>query len=327
MDGAAAPDDPAGGSQLSASDAIDLVRRVQEATPTERVLLRPGLEVIVKREDTGPTGSFKWRGALTALEAISRRGGTGVVTASTGNQGAAVAWAAQRVGLQAHVVVPVDAVARKCALIEHYGARLHREGADMLEAADRAAELARDLDCALFEDGASAEQLLGTATIADELVTQADVDLVIVPIAGGALAAGFGRAFKEQTSSATRIVGVQSVHFSKMSAVLKGLPYKTTGLTTFADGLADDRIVEPAFSICRQYVDDVVTVADPEISRAIQRLHELTGIVAEGAGAAPLAALLKRPELANGQRTSLILTGGNLDPELQRQILGEVASD
>lgn len=289
-------------------------------TPVEHAQLGLDLDVYLKREDLGPNAAFKWRGALTACEALRRGGATGVVTASTGNAGAGVAWAATRVGIAAHVVLPESAREVKRDLITRHGAALHPHGRTMSDATAHAVDLARELDLPIFEDGMSPDQLLGTATVGEELDQQVSVDTVIVPVACGALAGSLAGVLKQRPRP-PRVIGVQSIHFSRLRAAFKHEPYVTTGSNTIADGLADDRIVEPAFGLCRAYLDEIVAVDDEQIADAIRRLAARTGIVAEGAGAAPLAALLAYPETVAGRRVALVLTGGNLGPDLQAAII------
>src|SRR4051812_26887204 len=124
------------------TDPLALIRTVAPPTPVEPLFVAGPRRVLLKREDTGPNGTFKWLGALAACQSYRRAGASEVVTASTGNHGAAVAWAARRIGLTAHVAVPRDAVERKCAIIESHGARLHRIGDDLEAASAFALDLA-----------------------------------------------------------------------------------------------------------------------------------------------------------------------------------------
>src|SRR5215211_7254738 len=188
-------------------DPVELIGAVGAFTPVQSLELGPG-RVLMKREDLGPTGTFKWRGALTACRAYRHDGVTEVVTASTGNHGAAVAWAATRLGMTAHVVVPRDAVARKRDLITEQGAELHDAGDDLKEAGAIASDLAMQREIPYFEDGGSEPQLQGIATVGDELADSSP-EAVFVPIGCGALAAGVGAGLERRSCSA-RIIGVQS---------------------------------------------------------------------------------------------------------------------
>jgi threonine dehydratase len=300
-------------------DALTIVREVMPPTPLEPALIG-GRAVLLKREDTGPNGAFKWRGALCACRALRDAGASGVVTSSTGNHGAATAWACGRLGMTAHVVVPEDASERKCALIVAHGARLHRSGATLDDAAAHARELAGELGLPFLEDGASAAQLAGTGTIGTELL-DAKAGVVVVPLACGALAGGMARELKAGAAPPW-IVGVQSSSFPRLGALWHGDEDPgVSAAESFAGGLADSRIVEPAFSACRAYLDDVVAVDDEALREAIRTLHAATGILVEGAGAAPVAALLRRADHVPAGRTVLVLSGANLDEDEAAEIL------
>jgi threonine dehydratase len=295
------------------SDPLVLVRAIAPPTALEPAPdLVPGRELLLKREDTGPTGAFKWRGALCACTALRDDGATGVVTASTGNHGAATAWAAARLGMAAHVVVPEDASAAKCDLIAAHGATLHRHAGPLDGAAEAARALAGELGLPFFEDGASEAQLRGTGTIGSELAGRG-IAVVVVPLACGALAGGLARVLKADPDPPW-IVGVQSAAFVRLGALWRGDPDPgLAGGDTFAGGLADNRIVEPAFSACRAHLDDVVAVDDRALRAAVRTLHDRCDILVEGAGAAALAAMQEHPEKIPLGRTALVLSGRNLD--------------
>lgn len=277
----------------------------------------------MKREDLGPTGTFKWRGALAACQTYREDGIGEVVTASTGNHGAAVAWAATRLGMKAHVAVPRNAVGRKRDLITAEGAELHDVGEDLKEAGAFASELAEARGIPYFEDGGLEAQLEGVATVGEEL-GDSSPEVVFVPIGCGALAAGVGAGL-ERRSRPAQIIGVQSIHFSRLAAELHNRPYTPTGETTFADGLADDRLIEPAFSACKTRVDDVITVEEDQLRDAVRLLWQRAGIRAEGAGAAAVAGLLAYEQELPG-RVAVIVSGGNLDPDIAREISGDAAA-
>jgi threonine dehydratase len=304
---------------VTPEEALTLVRSVREPTPLEPApaLSTPRHELWLKREDLGPLAAFKWRGALCHLAGLRDAGAQAVVTSSTGNHGAAVAWAAQRLGLEAHVVLPAGGSAVKRAHIERSGAVLHEVPGTLTEAAAESTRLAAELGAAAFEDGASAEQLLGTGTIAQELVG-AQAAAVVVPLACGALAGGIAEALVRE-GDPTPAIGVQVAGFSRLSRRLQGLPEHEPG-TTFADGLADDRIVEPAFSACRRLAA-VQVVAEHPLREAVREVYDRLGLVIEGAAAAPYALLRTRPEAVPEGRVVLIVSGANLDAALAEQLL------
>jgi threonine dehydratase len=227
--------------------------------------------------------------------------------------------------MTAHVVVPHDAVACKRDLITTHGGRLHRAGDDLAAASAFAAQLASESRIPYFEDGGSQAQLEGVATVGLELTSASPLDTVFVPVGCGALAAGVGAGL-ERRSCTPRIIGVQSRHFSRLAAAFHQRPYNPTGQPTFADGLADDRVIEPAFSACKNRLDDVITVEEDQLRDAVRTLWRLAGIQAEGAGGAALAGLLSYPQNAFAGRVAVIISGGNLDPIIARELVGESAA-
>lgn len=305
-------------------DPLALIRDVRDPTPLEAAPgLVDGRDILLKREDLGPNGAFKWRGALAACAALRDHGARGVVTSSTGNHGAATAWACRRIGMTADVVVPLGASPAKCQLVASHGATLHEVGTTLDEAAGAARELARELDLPFLEDGASGAQLAGTATIGTELLdADPTIEVVIVPLACGALAGGLGTALKAAPAPPF-IIGVQSTVFPRLGMLWRGEPDPgVSSGESFAGGLADSRIVEPAFDACKQHLDEVVAVDDEALCEAIRTLHAECGIVVEGAAAAPLAALQRLSDRIPAGRTALIISGCNLDADLVEKILG-----
>lgn len=301
-----------------------IVREVGPATPLEGA---PGIstehEVMLKREDLGPNGSFKWRGALCACATLKANGVDTVTTASTGNHGAATAWAAARLRMRAHVVVPAGASEVKCRQISELGAELHRDADSIDHAVQRAISMAGDMGGVMLEDGANEAQLLGTGTIGTELAEAGlGIDVVLTPLACGALAGGLATHLAKLDPKPW-VIGVQSTEFPRLGALWRGEPDPGPRAgETFAGGLADTRIVEPSFTACREHVDDVVSVSDDELAAAVRELHDDQGLLVEGAAAAPLAALRARPEAVPVGRIVMIVSGCNLDEDVAERILG-----
>ena len=176
---------------VNISGIVELPTPLEE-TPAE---LSEGRPLYLKREDVHELGAFKWRGALPALEKYRADGADAVVTASTGNHGAATAWAAERTGMRAVVFVPADSSETKLALLEQLGAELRRVGSDLDESKDLARDHAAANDLPFFEDGAEPAQFEGYAAIGEEILRQLGrpPDTVIVPIGNGALIIGVAR--------------------------------------------------------------------------------------------------------------------------------------
>lgn len=273
------------------------------------------------REDLGPLGSFKWRGADAHCRRLAEQGEQGVVAASTGNFAAAVAWAAGRHGLTAHVAVPERASAAKLERLDALGALVHRAGATLSDAATAAQKLARELGLPYFEDGGSAWQLEGTATLGAELADAGGSGAVVVPVACGALAAGVAMGLRE-TGAQTPVVGVQVRACSRLAARWHGRPDPPSRpAETIADGLADDRIVEPAFGACRRLLADVLVVDEDDVRNAMRALHRVMGTLPEGAGSTALAGLRRFPSDVPAGDVVVVVSGANVAADLAADVL------
>ena len=309
-------------SNAAWSDVLPLVRSL---FPPTRLVRSPelsrtlGTDVHLKLECELPTGSFKVRGAYVALRAATERGDVReVVAASTGNHGAAVAWAARALGIAARIFVPVGANRTKTTRIESLGARLSEVGAD-IEGSRRAAEAyAAASGALLLDDATSPDVPFGAGTMGLELIEQLpDVATVVVPVGDSALVRGVAGAI-ESVRRDVRIVGVQAVtapayHDSWRS----GRVETTETANTIADGLATTTPTAPNVAAIRALVDDMVLVSDAEMIDAMRVLREHDGIVAEPAGAAPVAALLRGASASFAGPVVAIVTGGNVAPEVE----------
>ena len=293
----------------AARERIAGIAQVTPVYPSETFSRRTGREVLLKAENLQRTGAFKIRGAVNriALLSASERA-AGVVAASAGNHGQAVAWAARAVGVPATIYMPVDAPMAKIEATKHYGATVELGGAffdDALAAALAAVEAGGATFVHAFEDE---RVIAGQGTIGLELLEQApDVETVVLPIGGGGLASGISIALRALRPS-IRIVGVQAASCSPLAG-------GRVGGFTIADGIAVKAPGELTSSILGELLDEVVTVTDEEISEAIVLLAERAKLVVEGAGAASLAALLA--DRVGGSGTVVpLLSGGNIDPTL-----------
>lgn len=270
--------------------------------------------VYLKREDVHELGAFKWRGALLTLELLQREGATGVITASTGNHGAATAWAAARLGLTATVFVPEAASQTKLAHLTRLGGEVVQTGADLDEAKDQAVAYAADMGLPFFEDGAEPAQLDGYAAIGEEIVDQlGDAPAaVVVPVGNGALLAGVGRSLGERSPQTQRI-GVVSAGAPVMALSWRaGRPVDCDLCDSIADGLAVRVAIPVAVEWLLADADGMLEVSETEIAGAVVALDS-AGIRAEAAAAAALAAL---PYVDVDGPVVLVITGCNIDDEL-----------
>jgi len=254
--------------------------------------------LVLKLETVQPTGSFKVRGALAALTTLER--GEHVVTASAGNHGLAVAWAAKLLGLEATVVVPVNAARAKVDALRRFPATLVEHGASFDDAERHALSLGGRYVSAYNDT----EVIAGAGTIGLELP---DAETLVVPIGGGGLCSGLALA------TGARVIGVVPAAFPAMRASLAaGAVVAIEGGATVADGLHGN--IEPGsvtFEIVRDLVYDVVAVDEPAILEAMRFLEAEHGLVVEGAGAAAVAAIRTGAAEAHG-RTVAIVSGRNV---------------
>jgi threonine dehydratase len=283
---------------------------LEEAPPA----LANGRRVLLKREDSHELGAFKWRGALPSLERYRAEGAKAVVTASTGNHGAATAWAAQRTGLKAIVYVPEVASRAKLDLLESLGADLRHAGTDVDDAKDAARAHAERDGLPFFEDGAEPAQFDGYAAIARELVEQLGElpALTVVPVGNGALLIGIARGLDGQGA-----LGVVSQGAPVMAlSVEAGHPVECGPPATFADGMAVRVAVPLAVEELVKLGTPFVQVSESAIARAVGAFAA-AGFRVEGSAGSALAALdvVDEPD----GPVVLIVTGHNIDDELHRR--------
>jgi len=283
-----------------------------EPAPEE---LGAGRQVYLKREDVHELGAFKWRGALPTLESWAKAGAETVVTASTGNHGAATAWAARQLDLRAIVYVPEGAAQTKVGLIERLGAEVRSAGRDIDEAKDAARAAAAQEELPFFEDGAEPAQYEGYRSIARELLEQTPEPpgAVVVPLGNGALLGGIGLELRER-SPATLRIGVQSKEAPVMVECWRaGEVVESDRCATFADGLAVRVAIPSAVDVLAEVTSEMLLVSERAIAEAVGG-YAAAEIRVEGAAAAALAALPQLDAVAGP--IVLIVTGRNIDDEL-----------
>jgi threonine dehydratase len=274
--------------------------------------------VLLKREDVHELGAFKWRGALPVLTAYRDGGADTVVTASTGNHGAATAWSAQRLGLKALVYAPEGATQAKVALIERLGAEIRLVGSDFDTAKDEARRHAESSGLPLFEDGAEMAQYEGYGGIADEILDELGEPpaAIVVPVGNGALLGGIGLRVCAREPDTERI-GVAAKDAPVMAESWEaGGIVESDRSATFADGLAVRVAIPLAVDVLGEVASRMLLVSERDMARAVGAYAE-AGIRAEGAAAAALAVL---PQLEGVDGVVvLIVTGRNIDDELHRR--------
>ncbi len=281
-----------------------------------------GGEVYLKLENLQLTGSFKERGAVNKLLQLSAdERARGVIAASAGNHAQAVAYHAGRLGIPAVICMPETSPLIKVSSTRDFGARVVLQGANYDEAyeeARRIQEREGQVFLHAFDDDAV---IAGQGTVALEMIEQvAGIDVVYVALGGGGLASGIATVLAAR-SPKTKIVGVEAKPFARLLPSLEeGRPVTAAPATTLADGIACRTLGARPFPILKRLVHDAVAVDDEEIASAILLLLEREKTVAEGAGAAPLAGMLKQGSLS-GRRAVLVLSGGNIDVNMIARII------
>jgi threonine dehydratase len=306
--------------------ALPIVRTAVPPTPQyawPRLAARTGAEVFVKHENHTPIGAFKVRGGLVYMDRLRRQQPQvpGVVSATRGNHGQSLAFAARGAGIAATIVVPHANSAEKNAAMRAFGAELIEQGRDFDEAKQYAAALARQRGYA-FAPAFHRDLVIGVATYAYEFFAAvSDLDTVYVPIGLGSGICGV-IGVRDALGRATRIVGVVAQNANAYARSFAANEVVTTETAnTFADGLAVRVPDATALAVIRGGADRIVEVSEGELVEAIGIYFSDTHTLAEGAGAAPLAALIKERARMYGRRVGLIMTGQNIDRAAMCDIL------
>jgi threonine dehydratase len=305
---------------------LPVVRAAVPPTPQyawPQLAARTGADVFVKHENHTPVGAFKVRGGLVYVDRLRREHPhvAGIVSATRGNHGQSLAFAARRAGLKAALVAPHGNSVEKNAAMRALGADLIEHGRDFDEAKEHAATIAKQYGYA-FTPSFHRDLVVGVATYAYEFLTAiSDLDTVYVPIGLGSGICGM-IGVRDALGLATRIVGVVSEHANGYAQSFAAGKVIATGTAhTFADGLAVRTPDAQALAIIRRGADRIVEVSEPELAEAIGVYFTDTHTVAEGAGAAALAALLKERGRMQGRRVGLVLSGQNIDRAVMAEVL------
>jgi threonine dehydratase len=315
----------AGADLDAARQAIASVAARTPAIACEGLAERYGAPVALKAECLQRTGSFKLRGALSKVAALGARADAGLVTASAGNHGRAVAEAARARGVECEVFMPRDAPVSKVAAVQALGARVRLDGASVEEALQLAAGRGEETGAAFVHPFDDLDVIAGQGTLALELLEDLpDLARIVVPVGGGGLASGVGIALR-RAGAPVELVGVQaSACAPYVRALEDSAPAEArepAAGATIADGIAIKRPGKLTLPLLRELLDSIVTVDEHEIADAMVFLAEHAKLVAEGAGAVAVAALLSgRLDPAAG-RTVAVVSGGNVDSGLLAGLL------
>jgi threonine dehydratase len=289
--------------------------------PAPKLSALTGAAVQVKYENLQVTNSFKERGALNKLASLTAaQRARGVIAMSAGNHAQAVAYHAARLGIPATIVMPVTTPFVKIEATRAHGADVVLEGETLAEAQARAETIARERGLSLVHPYDDALVIAGQGTIALEMLEEApDLDTLIIPVGGGGLIAGNAVAARAVVPS-IEIVGAEAALYPSIWNALHGGDQPCGG-PTLAEGIAVKNVGVLTLPIIRALVAEIVLVDEEHLERAVNCYLTLQKTMAEGAGAAGLAAMLAKPERFRGRKVGLILCGGNIDPRILASVM------
>ena len=308
--------------------AIEAARRVIRGAvlrtpmlPAPRLSALTGAQVYVKYENLQVTNSFKERGALVKLTSLNAdERARGVVAMSAGNHAQAVAYHAARLGIPATIVMPVTTPFVKVAATRSHGAEVVLDGETVAEAQARCETIQAERGLVPVHPYDDERVIAGQGTIAPEMLEEVgDLDILVIPIGGGGLIAGNAIAARAM-KPAIEIVGAESTLYPSMWNALTGANLPIGG-PTLAEGIAVKHWGKLTLPVVRELVAEIVLVDEVRLERAVNAYLTLQKAMAEGAGAAGLAAMLAKPERFRGKKVGLILCGGNIDPRILASIM------
>jgi threonine dehydratase len=289
--------------------------------PAPKLSALTGAEVFVKYENLQVTNSFKERGALNKLASLSpAERERGVIAMSAGNHAQAVAYHAQRLAIPATIVMPVTTPFVKVEATRTYGAEVVLDGETISEAQVRAETIARERGLTFVHPYDDARVIAGQGTIALEMLEEVpDLDTLVIPIGGGGLIAGNAIAARAKRP-AIEVVGAEATLYPSFWNALHGA-HLPLGGPTLAEGIAVKNVGALTLPVVREFVAEIVLVDEAHLERAVYAFLTLQKAMAEGAGAAGLAAMLVKPARFVGRKVGLILCGGNIDPRILASVM------
>jgi threonine dehydratase len=285
---------------------------------------RTGLNIYVKHENHNPTGAFKVRGGLNLIANLSPQERRGVITATTGNHGQSIALACLREGVPCTIIVPVGNNPEKNAAMRSLGADVVEFGRDFDQARERVEDLQRQNGLRYVHSANEPMLISGVATYALEIFEELpDVDVILVPIGGGSGACGCAMVRTWMGSSA-EVIGVQAEGANAFArSWLTGNRVTGDRADTFAEGMATRVTFDLTFGILQRELNDIVTLSEDELKAGVRLALETTHNLAEGAGAAALAAAVKLADRLRGKKVVCVMSGGNIDRATLTRVLTE----
>jgi threonine dehydratase len=311
-------------------EARERVYRAMRRTPLLHYPLlaaETGVNFYVKHENHNPTGAFKVRGGLNLVGSLSDRDRHGVITASTGNHGQSIAFACQREGVPCTVFTPVGNNPDKNAAMRAYGAEVVEHGRDFDEARERVEEIYAARGLRYVHSANEPLLIAGVGTLALEIFEELpDVDVILTPIGGGSGASGCG-IVRTGLGRRTQLIGVQAAGADAFTRSWRsGTRVASDRVSTFAEGMATRVTFDLPFSILQRELNDVVTLSEEELAGGVRLALRATHNLAEGAGAAPLAAAMKLRDRLAGKTVVCVMSGGNLAAGTLTRILATDSS-
>jgi threonine dehydratase len=310
--------------------ARDRVYRVLRPTPLIRhplLVAETGLDIFVKHENHNPTGAFKVRGGLNLIGSLPAHERHGVMTASTGNHGQSIAFACHREGVPCTVLTPVGNNPDKNAAMRAYGAEVIEYGRDFDEARERVEQIHAERGLRYVHSADEPLLIAGVGTLALEIFDDLpNVNVILTPIGGGSGASGCGLV-RSGLGRRTQVIGVQAEGADAFTRSWRsGTRVAGERVATLAEGVATRVTFDLPFSILQRELDDVVTLSEEELAGGIRLALRATHNLAEGAGAAPLAAAMKLRDRLAGKTVVCVMSGGNLDTATLRRVLATASA-
>ena len=304
--------------------ASGLLEGIVAKTPMVKSLTLSNIcqaEVYLKLENQQYTASFKERGAYVKLASLTpEEREKGVIAVSAGNHAQGVAYNAKRLGIPATIVMPKNTPYTKVHHTRSHGAEVVLNGNVFAESLEAAGRIQKERGLTFVHPFDDPHIIAGQGTVGLEILNEnTDIDTIVVPIGGGGLASGVATAIKSRRPDID-LIGVETKLYPCMYEGIRGEDF-TGGGVTIAEGIAVKQPGGLTLEICKEKLDDVILVEESSIERSIQMLIEIEKSVVEGAGAAPLAALLDHPDRFKGKKVCLIVSGGNIDTRLLAQVL------
>src|SRR5947209_11922671 len=324
-----APGQPTGARAMTVTLAdIEAARRTiagqvlhTPMLPAPRLSALTGASVLVKYENLQVTNSFKERGALNKLSSLSApQRARGVIAMSAGNHAQALAYHAARLGIPATIVMPVTTPFVKIEATQAHGAEVVLDGETLAEAQARAEAIVRERGLILVHPYDDALVIAGQGTIALEMLAEApDLEMLVIPIGGGGLIAGNAVAARARAPGIEIIGAEAALYPSSWNAIHR--ESRPCGGATLAEGIAVKNVGALTLPIVKELVSEIVLLDEVHLERAVNAYLTLQKTIAEGAGAAGLAAMLTAPEKFRGRNVGLILCGGNIDPRILASVM------